>query len=386
MAVLDLVAGLTAEILINGSPSLEYDDPNNIQVEHKDRAIRDYQARHTCSKYIESKSGQKFSIRMKVGRPLGHKKMAHAKLTMDIEVDGIPVWTLICDRPWFNKNLGPEWEGISEGPKNGKGHSCTVREFSFLKIRTNSHSTDSAKVRDQAQRMKKKGTIVIKVYNATAGIKGGSTINASEANGFLKMNEATVSEMAVKGTAKSHATALGKAKKTARGAVARCEKKDGPDYPIAIFQFLYRDLDSLKQLHIIPRTPSPTPPPEVRSRSSSIEADDDVQRFLSSLSGEKLRGLKRALGMLDSQDDEMQSERKGIRTSKKIKKETEEKPERRGLGHVKRGSASKLAVIVDLTGEDDEPTTDDEGDGRSPPRRHKGGEDSDDDEGLFVRQ
>lgn len=74
---------------------------------------------------------------MRVGRPLGHANMAHAKLTMDCEVDGILVWSLICARPWFKKHPdGAEWVDVLAGPKNGKGRACTVREFSFLKIQT----------------------------------------------------------------------------------------------------------------------------------------------------------------------------------------------------------------------------------------------------------
>ena len=53
--------------------------------------------------------------------------------------------------------------------------------------------------------MEKKGTIVIKVYNSTCGRAGGPTIVVPEKDGFLQKKEATVSEKAVKGTAKSHA-------------------------------------------------------------------------------------------------------------------------------------------------------------------------------------
>jgi hypothetical protein len=33
---------------------------------------------------------------------------------------------------------------------------------------------------------------------------------------------------------------LGEAKKVRRGDVYRCKKKDGEDYPLAIFKFMYR--------------------------------------------------------------------------------------------------------------------------------------------------
>ncbi|KAK0118013.1 hypothetical protein ONS95_012324 [Cadophora gregata] len=205
MAVLDIVEGLTAEILINGEPAQEFDDPDEIQVEHQDPAIRRHQMKHTVSKYIESKSGQKFSIQMTVGRPLGHANMAHPKLTMDVEVDGIHAWTLICARPWFKHNEdGAEWTDVLTGPKNGKGHGCTTREFSFLKIQTSKSKLLSI-IKEEIERMKKKGTIIIKVYNATAGRAGGKQVTIPQKNPFLEKSQAKVTEKAVKGTAKSHA-------------------------------------------------------------------------------------------------------------------------------------------------------------------------------------
>jgi hypothetical protein len=35
-------------------------------------------------------------------------------------------------------------------------------------------------------------------------------------------------------------SSLGEAKKVKRGNVYRCKKKDGEDYPLAIFKFMYR--------------------------------------------------------------------------------------------------------------------------------------------------
>jgi hypothetical protein len=35
-------------------------------------------------------------------------------------------------------------------------------------------------------------------------------------------------------------TSLSEARKAKRGAVYRCKKKDGDDYPLAIFKFIYR--------------------------------------------------------------------------------------------------------------------------------------------------
>lgn len=63
---------------------------------------------------------------------------------------------------------------------------------------------------------------------------------------------------------------LGNAQKTQRGEVWRTEKKDGEDWPEVIFRFIYRARESLKQMHVIPRTPSRSSSPEEN------EEDDDT--------------------------------------------------------------------------------------------------------------
>jgi hypothetical protein len=56
----------------------------------------------------------------------------------------------------------------------------------------------------QAQRLQKKGTIEIRVYNGDYGRKGGDTPGTSE--GFLNKSSINVPESALKGQAKSHGT------------------------------------------------------------------------------------------------------------------------------------------------------------------------------------
>ncbi|KAH7319181.1 hypothetical protein BKA65DRAFT_599288 [Rhexocercosporidium sp. MPI-PUGE-AT-0058] len=407
MAILNIVDGLTASILINGDPAVEYDDPDEIQVEHENNAIREYQIKHTVSKYIESQSGQKFSIQMKVGRPLGHANMAHAKLTMDVEVDGIPVWELICDRPWFKKHPeGAEWEDVVAGPKDNKGKACTTREFLFLKIQTSSDITKSSIIKRQKARMEKKGTIVVKVYNSTAGRSGGPTIVVPEKDGFLQRHEANVSEKAVKGTAKSHAAILGKAKKTARGPVFRTKKKDGEDYPVAIFRFIYRDLDALKQMHVISRDPSSSPPPSSPTGSpngspaTSSASAAAIPPVMPTFSDKMVLEMYALWQKTNGVHPEPKSNNK--RKVPKVKKENGEK---RGLNEVARGPAKKLKVdkngVIDLIsdGEEEEEAAatapeqatdvvDAEGDAEVE-SRHAGrdvSKVSDDGKGLFVPQ
>ncbi|KAG4439892.1 hypothetical protein IFR05_004616 [Cadophora sp. M221] len=389
MAVVNVVDGLTAEILINGDPATEYPDPDPIQVTHEDNAIRAYQIKRTASNYIGAESGQNFSIRMRVSQPLGHRSMAHAKLTMDVEVDGISVWPLVCDRPFFKKHPdGAVWEGVVSGPKDGKGRACTVREFSFLKIQTNSDITESKTIKRQEAHMKQKGTIVITVHNASAGRAGGPTIVVPKKGAFLKKDEANVSEKAVKGTAKSHAAMLGKAKKTVRGPVFRTEKKDGEDYFVAKFIFNYRDYDSLKQMHVIPRDPSPIPSLSSRSESPSASSSRQASATPEMPQMSQKEVFEKFKTWLKSQEGSLELNTTKGRRAAKVKKERGEK---RGLSDAVESPIKKLKVdkdgVVDLTSDNEANEEEAVARGVAESERDRANtEASDDEDELFVQQ
>jgi hypothetical protein len=134
MAVLSTLLGLTAEVLIGGVASHEYDDEDEINIQHDDAAVREYQAARTVSKYIKSVTGERFSLKFTVGPPLGHTGMVYTKLLFQIYIDGIFVWQTFCARPDFKKMT--EWEDEVDGLKEGKGRGCTKKEFIFAAIET----------------------------------------------------------------------------------------------------------------------------------------------------------------------------------------------------------------------------------------------------------
>jgi len=136
MVTADHIPGIEVTILVDGEPAQEHDDPDEIQIQHEDPQVVAYQAARTISKYIESLDSQPFSIRCKVSEPLGHPKMIYSKLVIEIEVDGIPVWTCFCPRPFFKKNPEGIWEDEVTGVKEGKGRGCTEKELRFAKIET----------------------------------------------------------------------------------------------------------------------------------------------------------------------------------------------------------------------------------------------------------
>ncbi|RDL33034.1 uncharacterized protein BP5553_08473 [Venustampulla echinocandica] len=278
MAIAPYLQGITAQILINGVPTEEYDDPDPIAPKHADPAVARYISKHTISKYIVSETNQVFSIKLLVAKP--YSNIMDSKCGFHIVIDGVPAWTSTCARPRVKEN-GGTWEDEVMGVKVGKGRNCVVRNFRFAEITTNGNTPEIAKVKRMAQQLQKIGVIEIKVYRENYGILGGAT--PGDSSKFLNNKETDVPEKALKGgDAKTHGTVLGKAQKTMRGTVWTTQKKDGDDHPLVVFRFMYRSLDALKQLQVIPRTPSPSPSvsssfseSELSSRQSSPAPEEE---------------------------------------------------------------------------------------------------------------
>ncbi|KAF8860117.1 hypothetical protein BDZ45DRAFT_741723 [Acephala macrosclerotiorum] len=277
MAILDLVPGVSAEILVNGIPATEHPDTDEIQVDHEDAGVAEYQSKRTVSTYVESVANAPFAIKFTVNK-VYQKEMIRrnfAKIGFYVTIDGNSLDPEFCPRPWFNwkdNKDKKEWVMELDGIKAQAGTrgKVTQRGFRFAKIETTGDSAESKKVKRLHQRLLKVGLIEIKVFRETAGKKG-AKLDADLA-AFMKDDERkNVPEKAIKGEAKSDCTALGEAKKVKKGDTFReTKKKDGEDYPLIIFRFMYRSREALRQLHIIERTPTPSPPP---SRSPSPDPD-----------------------------------------------------------------------------------------------------------------
>jgi hypothetical protein len=136
MAKIPLLLGLAVTPLIEGEPTTEYDDNDEIMIEHDEPEVVQYQTARSENKYIEAKTGQRFSLKLEVGPPLGHAGMVYTKLVFEIKVDGIEAAKAFCDRPFFKRNPGAPWEVIVEGVTDNKGRKCTLKEFIFAKIET----------------------------------------------------------------------------------------------------------------------------------------------------------------------------------------------------------------------------------------------------------
>ncbi|PQE10069.1 hypothetical protein CJF31_00003986 [Rutstroemia sp. NJR-2017a BVV2] len=240
-----------------------------------------------------------FSIHFRIGRPFP-KQLSYSKLQFSIFIDGIWVWDAWCARPRYRAN-GYKWEEEVRGVKTGKGKGCTESGFKFVGIETNTDTPSYTTIQRISESLSKVGTIEIKVYRTRYGRKGGDIENSRD--GFLDEDGIEVPEKAVKGPeAKSHGTALDEEVRTTRGEVwTDVPKYDPEDHPYVVFRFLYRSEESLKALHIIPRTPSPSSSPS-RSPSPSrppslddlsAEQRDQVAALLLSFGKSQNGGCKR---------------------------------------------------------------------------------------------
>ncbi|KUJ24185.1 uncharacterized protein LY89DRAFT_713091 [Mollisia scopiformis] len=390
MAITPLVPGLSASILINGVPAPELTDPEP-QIPsptHPNPKVSAYQQAHTVTSYIKCTANTRFSILLTVEEPIrtefaGIRRMKWAKLGFEITIDGNKVPTEKCTRPWFNKNPQKEtWKCIVKGVKVGKGKSCFIREFEFLKVETSefflpekkdeigNRSVDSeriekAEIERMRQCMQDIGIIEIKAYAENYGKKGGDMEDTTE--DFLDEDQEEIHEKALKGEAKDHGTGLRRARKVARGEFWRTEKIDGEDYPLAIFKFIYRSEEALKQMLIIPRTPSPSPSPESDEEGEEQE-DEEVdeltpaqKRVIQSLRKEMLKGNRTRNVASSSRSTPGRGTLGGNRVSKVKKEQTSDKlnPPRKSQQSTRRrkergGKAVVIDLVTDSENEDDE--------------------------------
>ncbi|KAH6664108.1 hypothetical protein B0J14DRAFT_682679 [Halenospora varia] len=271
MAIHPFHPGLSAQILTSNHPTTEYTDPDAITSSHSDPTIRAYEESATISRYITASTNQTFSIKLSLGPP--HTNSMESRTKFVIAVDGVEA-DVVCAERAKVKRHGGRWEHVSEGVKSGKGRACREMGFRFKELRTNSNTIDNNQRRRLAERLEKVGTIEIKVWGTSYGKQGGKT--PGEPGKFMTARNVNVPETVMKPfikEAKSHTTVLGEAKKVKRGPVfSNTTAKAGEDYPLVIFRFLYRSEESLQQLQIIPRPPSPSGTPIPQSPSPSLQS------------------------------------------------------------------------------------------------------------------
>ncbi|KFX99241.1 hypothetical protein V490_01888 [Pseudogymnoascus sp. VKM F-3557] len=242
MAVIDEVPGLDVSIWMNGQPVKEYEDAG----EEIDGPL----ASKSVVKYIEAISDTEFAVNFSVLPVFKEHRQTKDDLLFKAQVDGkwysgrFMEFGQSDSRPW-NRLV----EGVSGVDVAGRG---TLRPFKFDAINI-VEATDSTKTEIDMKAAAKLGEVIVDVFRVRIGANAESKYSAQ------KDTAATVSEKAIKGRALSHGTTLGTTKTIPAPKISHHTNLDGVDKPLARFIFRYRSKEALRQLLIIPRTPSPDP-------------------------------------------------------------------------------------------------------------------------------
>ena len=109
MAILDCLPGIEVTVWANGETLEEYDAENDIVI-HENAVAASHQQARTVTKYIESTTGQVFSVKINVKAPY---KLDCPRLSFTFRVDGQCV-----DKPLMGEKhyAGRSWSNLIEGP------------------------------------------------------------------------------------------------------------------------------------------------------------------------------------------------------------------------------------------------------------------------------
>ncbi|OBT63950.1 hypothetical protein VE03_05969 [Pseudogymnoascus sp. 23342-1-I1] len=246
MAVIDTLPGVTISISINGQPVEEYVD---VDVGEE---VDGPQAPKTVVKYIEAMSDAEFAIQTSIFPAFRAHRQTINDIAFQVNVDG--EW--VAGRCWQDAfgDLYPSWDGKIEGfsSKDATGRP-TVNPFKFAEVKI-VEVADKAKIDQDVKAGAALGQITIEVFRIILGAE----INGSRPS-LPKDAAPEISEKAIKGRALSHGTSFGVARIEPQRRILDCVYLDGRDKPLARFVFRYRSKEALRQLLIIPRSPSPDP-------------------------------------------------------------------------------------------------------------------------------
>ncbi|QSZ29597.1 hypothetical protein DSL72_004113 [Monilinia vaccinii-corymbosi] len=346
------VPGITAQIISQDKKAFpNYPSPDKESIA-EDEALSEYFNSRTITTYIAVTNDTPFSIHLRVDRPYP-MKMDCSKLQFEIFIDGKFVWNAWCYRPRYEEN-GNVWEDIIGGMKLGKGGSCEIKDFKFMRLKTNDECPSYTACQRIRESMEKIGNIEIKVFRTAHGKKGGDVKNSKK--GFLNKDNIEVPEKALKGAeAKSHGTA--RDEKQAEGMFGETPRNmvniQSSSFAlctalkVCILQANGVELvtdqntlhaEALKSLHVINRTPTP-------SRSSSPDSDHHGGGNLTASQAKQIEDLLKSFR-------EGAGGGGGSSSRKRIKRENDEaessqRPE-------KRRRAGGKAVTIDLTGDSSE--------------------------------
>ncbi|RSL60984.1 hypothetical protein CEP54_006459 [Fusarium duplospermum] len=264
MAILPSIPGLIASVIVAGRPATEYEPPDDGEIPtDPDQSLARVPA---CHRYIESKTGAPFKIRVDIDSAFDFPG-SNDTLLVRTFIDGtketgvrlrnhhVPTTCHISETTRFDADLNKE----------------VYKKFIFAPV-TTTEDMGSDKVARDAKRVQELGTIKIVITlgrfhryrdSKTSSRRAPTNIRnpGSSSQAIDNTQSLEVSEKAMKGKELSHGASLvtvpGRVCVPTRMAIIKNRSE------IAVFYFHYRSRDALDHEMVIPRSPPSATPVKI---------------------------------------------------------------------------------------------------------------------------
>ncbi|KAH7125266.1 hypothetical protein B0J11DRAFT_486692 [Dendryphion nanum] len=234
MAILPECPGLEVQIIVNDSPAKEYDD------EDADDPPK------TITKYIEAVSDAKFKIQYIFTNRFSCKHGVEVAFF----VDGNCAMSTVIAKNKLTSLI--DTARFCEGTRTTSNGKQFVSDFYFSKLAIDQDSVANVQA-DLIKQVKATGEIKVKFTFIENIMPAKRKKNSGSINAL-----GSIPEKALKTSSASHQASF-MAPRKFNGNFVKCDYVDGKACSFAIFNFKYRSLASLKDLLVVPRTPSPVP-------------------------------------------------------------------------------------------------------------------------------
>ncbi|KAL8648260.1 MAG: hypothetical protein Q9226_006064 [Calogaya cf. arnoldii] len=240
-----------------------------------DDADTDDQHAKYISRYVECKSGAMFSVAIQIKKTMHFKSDA---IIFRVYVDGHYADSHVVAQAIVSSNPGPIFFRCAPGASKKVGDQWEFRPFMFGEIE---HVDQPSGLVANKPDRKKLGSIVVEFHHVTQ--KHDITVKESSWDETKIPSQAiALSETELKGSSATHTASYGKKQPTAAREMMKVDYIDGKNSPFARIQFKYRSkskvesdsceddytgtkasTEALQSMLLIPRTPSPPPPPRL---------------------------------------------------------------------------------------------------------------------------
>ncbi|THX82003.1 hypothetical protein D6D04_03752 [Aureobasidium pullulans] len=303
MAILDSLPGIEITVVVDGEDLHEYQDTDMEDEEN------------TVTKYVEAVTDANFAIKIKGSRELEYKG---EYLSLKVLVDG-----LCIEKPLIGR------ERTRKGSYTRLVEGLNVRAGYMRKLRFNTLETVTEHgfgLPEDLERVKNMGKIEVRLTHENKVKRAEAVYNK------VVDNEGIISEKAIKGQAMTHSLSFDQESRIALAAgMVECKPVEGVPDPVATFFFYYKSkskswseyaigldlpvLASLKDLMIIPRTPSPVPLEDRPEEELNPEEMAELVRLLKAKVAVTSQVKKEVKRELEDDDDNDSRVRKRARPS-----------------------------------------------------------------------